>query len=49
MFPGDPDAPVAGAFESALNTLFLAGSWADAMSGLHEILYPRWHKPIRVT
>jgi hypothetical protein len=40
MFPGNPDAPVAGAFETALNTSFLAGSWADAMSGLHEILYP---------
>src|SRR4028119_462977 len=40
MVPGDPDAPVAGAFETALNTLFLAGSWAEAMSGLHEILYP---------
>jgi hypothetical protein len=40
MFPGNPDAPVAGAFETALNTLFLAPSWADAMSGLHEVLYP---------
>lgn len=40
MFPGNPDAPVAGAFETALNTVFLAGSWEDAMSGLHEILYP---------
>jgi hypothetical protein len=40
MFPGNPDAPVAVEYEHALNVLFLAPSWADAMLGLHEILHP---------
>ncbi len=40
MFPGNPDAPVARSYETALNVLFLAPSWADAMGALHEILYP---------
>jgi hypothetical protein len=40
MFPGNPDEPVSGEYETALNTLFLAPSWADAMGALHEILYP---------
>ena len=40
MFPGNPDAPVHGDYERALNALFLAPSWLDAMAGLHEVLYP---------
>ncbi len=40
MFPSNPDAPISGVFETALNTLFLAPSWKDAMGGIHEILYP---------
>lgn len=40
MFPGNPDAPVSGRFETALNTLFLAPDWDNAMGALHQILYP---------
>ncbi|BCM88326.1 hypothetical protein IAD21_00157 [Abditibacteriota bacterium] len=40
MFPGNPDTPISGRFETALNVLFLAPTWADAMGALHEILYP---------
>lgn len=40
MFPGNPDAPVHGSFESAMNTLFQAPNFDAAMAALHEIVYP---------
>ncbi len=40
MFPGNPDAPVHGDFETALNTLFAAPNFNQAMAALHELVYP---------
>ena len=40
MFPGNADAPVSGEYERALNVLFLAPDWDNAMCALHEILHP---------
>lgn len=40
MFPGNPDEPVDGSFETAMNTLFAAPDFDQAMAALHELVYP---------